>query len=179
MHRRIFVTGLRLSAGAIWMAALLALGTATTGRAAGQGDSGLFADQKLTIPGSSNDFCGVAHSNGSIEIPGKNNGILGGAEYVTTFKSGKENTITGTQASNVPVPQPAHDLAFYRLQARTNGHYYTDKADLKDLGNGGLFFAEKDIHISASNLTGSVTLVSATGSIEFSGQHLTLTSTSA
>ncbi len=133
----------------------------------------LFAEQSITISGSNNEFCGSAHSNGTVRITGNDNAVSGPFSYVGSFRQNHNNSATPVETSAQPLPAPAHDLAYYRARAQTEGTYFPSNADLGVVS--GLIFAEGDIHLSGSGTTGTVTFVSAHGEISLSGSHNRLT----
>ena len=137
----------------------------------------LWAGQSITVSGSSNQFCGSAHSNGSVDVTGSSHLVSGPLEYVESLQTNQQSDLTPVQVAPAPMPGPPHDLAYYRTLARTSGTYFAGAADFSRDGSAlaGVIFAEGDIALSGNDTTGTVTLVSATGTVKLAGSHATLT----
>src|SRR6058998_1011109 len=65
-----------------------------------------WADQRIKISGSSNVFCGLAHSNGAVDVGGHDNAVRGPFEFVSSFKASSHNTLQPVQVKPTPAPQP-------------------------------------------------------------------------
>jgi hypothetical protein len=170
MRRLGFRSGFGRALATLGVATLTMLGGVPSGRA--DGSFALFANDSIRITGSNNLFCGAAHSNGTVEVNGSGNGVSGDLEYVLGLKTNQQNALTPVQSTAAPLPQPPHDLAHYRLLARNTGTYFAGSATI-DRPVQGLVFAERDLRVSGSGLSGSVTLMSARGEVKLGGSHHT------
>src|SRR5262249_44351292 len=112
----------------------------------------MWADQSIKISGSNNSFCGWAHSNGTVEVSGTGNTVTGPFEYVASYKG--KGTITPLAAPAAAAPAPAHDVAYYRSLAQTEGTYFPANGNLNGNGStlGGIVFAEGNLQLSASDV---------------------------
>ena len=142
------------------------------------GDCG---SQTLDWSGSSNQVTGDVHSNGSLDMSGSDNGVSGNTTAVATVDDGGNgNTFDPPPITGVPWrPWPVFfDTADFLpggqvASAVGSGdyHYVDGKIDSAVLtANGwltgtilddGVYVANGDIDLSGSNLTGTVTLVTA------------------
>ncbi len=150
------------------LVALLAAATLSAAHPAAASAPTLFAEESITISGSDNGFCGVAHSNGDVKVTGSDNLVSGPFEYVGSFHGNHNNAVTPTQAARAPMPTPAHDLAYYRALAQASGTYFSGDATLPATPSG-LVFAEGDIRFNGNGVTASVTFVSARGMVSLGG----------
>ncbi len=159
-------------AGVASVLAATVLATPATGEA---GSSlVLWAEESIKISGNANTFCGWAHSNGSVHFTGQDNAVSGRFEYVDDFRSNNNNDVTPEAAASGSMPRPPHDIDYYRSRAQSGGTYFPGKADIDAGSAGGLVFAEGDIHVSGSDVSFDVTLISAAGEIAISGSRIAL-----
>lgn len=141
-------------------------------------------DETLDLSGSSVTVSGATRSNADLRISGSNNTLEGRVEYVSTFQDGGDQnrypTPTQVAAATPPV---SYDIAAYRpggaaaTAAQAAGRYTAINGDL-DVSEprtlSGLYYVSGDAKLSASNITGSFTVV-AEGAIDVSGSQLRAT----
>lgn len=141
-------------------------------------------DETLTISGSTSTITGKARSNADFRISGSNNTISGAVEYVTLFDDGGDaNTYPSPSRVSATSAPVRYTLADYqpggRLaeEALSEGRYTRVDGDL-DVSEprtlSGLYYVTGDAKLSASNITGTFTIVAA-GAIDVSGSTIQAT----
>ena len=151
------------------LAALVGFVALAASAPAGATTYALFADQSLKVAGSRNVFCGAVHANGTAKVTGNGHLVSGKLEYAGRLQTNGKSTLNATKADQAPMPLPAHDVSFYRDQAKASGTYFPGNADVSKVS--GLVFAEGDIRQSGADIQATVTFVSANGSIFLDGDN--------
>src|SRR5262245_7531137 len=137
----------------------------------------LWGQQSISLSGNHNNFCGWAHSNGTVNVSGPYNSMSGRLECVGSTINNKSG-LQIVPAASAPMPQPPHDVAYYRALAKASGMYFPGTATLAtdNLVLNGVVFAETSINLSGQHATGKATLVAAHGNVTISGSQNALTS---
>ncbi|HZP67041.1 MAG TPA: hypothetical protein VFB32_12095 [Rudaea sp.] len=143
------------------------------------------ATDALDWSGAQHQLHGAVHSNSDIRLSGAQNLIDGPVHYATSFtNSGSQNTFTYLPRAVAPQPLPTllnlDDFKPGGAVAAAVGQQYfdqtaecTSKHTWQRSGSSttlaaGVYWIPCDVHISGSNTSGTVTLVS-TGSIQIDG----------
>lgn len=146
--------------------------------------NGQSRDETLTISGSSNSVGGATRSNADYRLSGSSNSLDGRVEYVTAFEDGGDQNRYPTPVQvAASAPPVSYNIADYRAggaaatAAQAAGRYTVISGDL-DVSEprvlSGLYYVTGDAKLSASNISGSFTVV-AEGAIDVSGSQLRAT----